>query len=184
MLLPEALLVFIVDRSQEIVKVHNDVHEGVDESHEDRVPAAEVFDAEKGQGNHTCVVIDVQERHMVLLLLQHEEHRVQKVNDFGQEIQVAHLGDLHGVIIVRVIDGLAGETVALAVGMVITHDGDVRADHYLQQIVVLDDRVELHWLPVLHEFGPPHQDEVQVGRDDRHRLEWIRHQEHVAHTSI
>lgn len=97
---------------------------------------------------------------------------------------MADFSDLHGVIIVRVIDRLAEETVALAVGVVITSNGNVRADHHLQQIVIFDECIQLHGLPVFHELGPPTQYEVQVRSDDRNWLERIRHQQHVAYSNI
>lgn len=73
---PQVFLEFWSHRGQHIVKVHDDVHEGVDDANEGSVTAGEVFGAAPGYHRHDGVVVQVQERYLVILFPQDEEDRV------------------------------------------------------------------------------------------------------------
>lgn len=76
MLPPQVFLEFWSHRGQHIVEVHDDVDEGVDDSDEGSVSAGEVLGASPGNHWHDGVVVQVQERYLVILFPKDEEDRV------------------------------------------------------------------------------------------------------------
>lgn len=184
-LLPLALLPLAVHRGEIVVKIHDDVHERVDRAHEHRVSASEVFRANPGERHHSSVVIDVQERDVRLLLLQHEEDGVEEIEDLREEVEMSALGEHHRVVICGwVVDRLAEPVVALTEAVIICGHCDVRANRHLEQIVVLYDAVELEGLAFLHELRSPFQHKVEVHGEQGHRLEGVRDQKLVANPDI
>lgn len=104
---PEVLLVLRAQRGQEVVGVHDDVHEGVEEAEEGRVPAGGELHAEPHRHRHHAVVDHVQGGDVVVLLTQDEEdlatantrileiaismlgfwsHRIQELREFGEVV--------------------------------------------------------------------------------------------------
>lgn len=76
MLPPQVFLEFWSHRGQHVVEVHDDVHEGVDNADEGSVSAGEVLGATPRDHRHDGVVVQVQERYLVILFPQDEEDRV------------------------------------------------------------------------------------------------------------
>lgn len=70
------------------------MHEGVDEAYEDAVSAGIVLGAAPADHRHHGVVVQVQEGHLVVLLPQHEEDRVQELGHLRQEVDVDPSGHL------------------------------------------------------------------------------------------
>lgn len=89
MLPPQVFLELWSHSREHVVEVHHDVHERVDDADEGAVTAWEVFRAAPRNHRHDRVVIQVQERHLIVLLSQHEEDRVEKFRKLGNEVHVA-----------------------------------------------------------------------------------------------
>uniref|UniRef100_A0A182M0S1 Uncharacterized protein n=1 Tax=Anopheles culicifacies TaxID=139723 RepID=A0A182M0S1_9DIPT len=73
---------------EEVIGVHDHVHEGVDEAHKHTVTTGEPFDATPNQHHHAGVMIHVQEANLVLFLAQYEEDRVQQIEYFHEKVVV------------------------------------------------------------------------------------------------
>lgn len=77
-------------------------------------------------------MVHVQEGHMWVFLLQHKEHGVDQVADFGEEVVVSDLGDSYGCRIVGVVNRLAENTVASRETEAIALDHDVCTESHLK----------------------------------------------------
>lgn len=73
---PQVFLEFGSHGCQHVVEVHDDVHEGVDDADEGAVSSGEVLGASPRDHRHDGVVVQVQERYLVILFPQDEEDRV------------------------------------------------------------------------------------------------------------
>lgn len=71
---PQIVLVLGIKCRQQIVTVHDHVHETVERSHEDTVTPRKVLNAVPGQQDHSRVMVHVQEGDLVLFLAQHKEY--------------------------------------------------------------------------------------------------------------
>ena len=69
------------ERGQEVVDVHDDVDEGVEERAEALVAAGHEATGLPGEEGHDAVVDHVQRRHVVVLLAQDEEERVEELSE-------------------------------------------------------------------------------------------------------
>lgn len=63
---------------QQVVRVHDDVDEGIQEAEERAVTAGGEFNSEPDRHRHTTVMDDVKRRHVAILLPQHEENLKRK----------------------------------------------------------------------------------------------------------
>lgn len=70
---PDVLLVLWAHRRDHVVEVHDDMHEGVEESEEGRVTTWREFQAHPDREGHDSVVDYVQRRDLLVLLAQNEE---------------------------------------------------------------------------------------------------------------
>lgn len=153
---------------------HQYVYKTVDQPHEHRVTASNIFHADPGQCHHPSVVVDMQKGNVSLLLLQHKEHRIKEINDLREEVIVRHFRDLHLVEVLRgIIDGLTEPTVALSETVVIALDKNERAHCDLKEIVAFYDGVQFVRLAVLHVFWTPVEHKVEVDCNDRNGLKRI-----------
>lgn len=73
---PQVLLHVRTHGGQHVISVHEDVNEGVDKAQQSSMSAGKVFNANKSADRHECVMIDVQEGHLSLILSQDKEHGV------------------------------------------------------------------------------------------------------------
>lgn len=89
MLPPQVFLELWSHSRKHVVEVHHDVHERVDNADEGSVPAWEVFCATPRDHGHDGVMVQMQERHLVVLLSQHKEDRIEQLREFGYEVNVA-----------------------------------------------------------------------------------------------
>lgn len=74
---PDVLLEAGSHGGQHVVRVHDDVDEGVDDADERAVPAGVVLGGSPGDHGHHGVVVHVQEGNLAILFAQDEEHSVQ-----------------------------------------------------------------------------------------------------------
>jgi len=91
---PQVLLHLGAHRGQHVVGVHEDVHEGVQESKEGRVAAGRELDAPPDGHGHDAVVDHVQRGHLVVPLAHHEEERVEELGELGEVVPPATLSGL------------------------------------------------------------------------------------------
>lgn len=81
---PQVLLVLRPHGCQHVVRVHDDVHERIDETHEYKMTTGHEPGPDPTHVQHERVVVQMEERHLAGLLPQHEEHRVQELGHFSQ----------------------------------------------------------------------------------------------------
>lgn len=79
---PEEALELGSHGGEQVVRVHDDVHEGVEQAEEGAVAAGGELDAEPHRHRHAAVVDHVQGGHLAGLLSQNEEH-LREGNDIG-----------------------------------------------------------------------------------------------------
>lgn len=91
---PQILLHFGSHRREQIVGIHNDVYERVDEAQQGAMAAGKVLHADERAHGHQCVMIQMQERDLTLLLAQHKEHGVQQFADLGNVVKPHGAGHL------------------------------------------------------------------------------------------
>lgn len=97
MLLPPQVLLHVRSHGGEhVVRVHEDVDEGVDQAQERAMATRKVLDANQAADGHQRVVVDVQEGDLALVLTQHEEDRVHEFDDFAHVVQPHSTGHLWG----------------------------------------------------------------------------------------
>lgn len=109
---PQVLLVFGSHGGEKVVRVHDDVHERVEQTEESSVSARGEFHSPPNGGRHETVVDHVQVRDLVELFAQHEEDGVKELGELAEEVPPAELDDHQLVGIVRIVDRLATKTVA------------------------------------------------------------------------
>lgn len=89
MLPPQVLLELWSHSREHVVEVHHDVHERVDNADECSMSTREVFCAAPRDHGHDGVMVQMQERYLVVLLSQHKEDRIEQFREFGYEVNVA-----------------------------------------------------------------------------------------------
>jgi hypothetical protein len=85
---PQRLLQLWLKGGEEVVRVHDDVNETVDDEQQSGMRCVQVFVVDPRRQHHAGMVVSVQERYLVVLLAQHKKNRVQQVHDFREEVQV------------------------------------------------------------------------------------------------
>ena len=109
---PQVLLEPWAERCQQVVRVHDDVDEGVKRAEERSVTTGNEFHPPPNSGWHDSVVDDVQGGDLIVLFAQHEEESVHELGELGEVVPPAQLGDDQLLGIVRIVNHLASETVA------------------------------------------------------------------------
>lgn len=71
---PDVLAVFGSEGGDEVVRVHDDVYEGVEETDYYALGTGQVLQVAPGEQRGYGVVIDVEERHLVVFLTEDEEY--------------------------------------------------------------------------------------------------------------
>ncbi len=108
--------VFLVSRShgsQQVVCVHDDVHKRVERAEEGGVAAGGESHTPPNRRRHNAVVDYVQVGDLVELLAQHKEDGVGEFGELAEVVPPAQVHHHQLVRVVRVIDRLARQTVAI-----------------------------------------------------------------------
>jgi len=63
------------------------VHSGVEDSNDHALLPGSILQVAPGEEHRDCVMVDVQEGHLVILLAQHKERRVQQIDDLREEVE-------------------------------------------------------------------------------------------------
>lgn len=109
---PEAGLHAGVLRRQEVVEVHDHVHEGVEEGQGVEVAPGAVEPAQDiAAQDHEDVVVDVEEGDLLVALPQDEEHGVQQIDDLVEDVGEVH-GALQSLVLVAMGEALDALQVA------------------------------------------------------------------------
>jgi len=164
---PEELLVLGTQRSHGVVRVHDHVHERVDQCVEGSQSPSGELDSPPPSESHQGVMKHVQEGNVLVFLPCYEEVRVQELNVLGQpevEADVQHpqrLGRV-GVIALLTHQGVPGPPTR--------HQKlieKVRREHHHHQVVPENELPDVERLPVPHEplAGKKHNEEVGEGGD-------------------
>lgn len=85
---PQILLHLRSEGGEEVVGVHDDVHERVDPANEGAMSARIVLGGAPADHGHDSVMIDMQERHLTIVLAQHKEDRVEQFGYLGQIVNI------------------------------------------------------------------------------------------------
>ena len=118
---PKGLLQLWLEGGQEVVRVHDHVHPGVDQPQEGGVAAGEEFARNERSKDHSRVVVYMQEGDLVRLFPKNEKHRVQKIDNFQDEIHVSDVDQFHLGLRVLIVQWLAPQRkVILTVGVLVT----------------------------------------------------------------
>lgn len=83
---PEVLLELGSEGREQVVRVHYDVYEGVEQSEEGTVATWSELDAEPHGHGHATVVNDVQRRHLTSFFAHHEEERIEELRELGEVV--------------------------------------------------------------------------------------------------
>jgi len=142
--------------TKHVITVHAYVHERIQQGAEERLATGRVFSTEPPVEDHRAVVIDVEERHLVIFLAQNEKDRVGQIDDFREEIPPGNIGHPERERIDCEIDGLAGQVVSGQIGAGEELVKHVTGQSHLESIVNHQDPFQLKWLPVLHPARAQH----------------------------
>lgn len=85
---PQILLHLRSEGGEEVVGVHDDVHERVDPANEGAMSAGIVLGGAPADHGHHSVMIHMQERHLTIVLAQHKEDRVEQFGYLGQIVNI------------------------------------------------------------------------------------------------
>lgn len=108
---PQVLLILGAHGGQQVVRVHDDVNEGVEHSEERSVATGREFDTPPNGGRHDAVVNHMQIGDLVKLFTQNEKDGVQELGEFAEIIPPTHVNHNQFVGIVGIVNRLAAETV-------------------------------------------------------------------------
>lgn len=86
---PQILLEFWSHGGQHVVEVHDNVHKWVDDANESSVSTWVILGTSPRNHRHDSVVIQMQERHLIVLLSKHKENCVKQFRELGDEVHVA-----------------------------------------------------------------------------------------------
>lgn len=162
---PEILLHLWSEGRQEVVGVHDDVHKGVDPANEGAVAARIVLGGAPADHGHDCVMIDVQECHLAIVLTQHKEDRVQQLGDLGQIVDVDDACLAVRLGRTRPIDRLTAPAVILPNDHALVHHPD--AERHLEEVVDEQRALQLEGFAVAHKARTPRQHKVQIEAQNR-----------------
>lgn len=168
---PQVLLHVRADGRQAVVRVHDDVDEGVHQADEEGLSSGQIFDSRPPVEDHGGMVVHVKEGDLVVLLPQDEKDRVTELYDLGEEEPPAGSGHPHcqrtGAIVHRLTEvavvGEPGRDQEL-----MEHVGR-QADH--GEVVNNEDGSEVDGLPVFHQAGSK-PDHTEVEKEDESHGNW------------
>lgn len=85
---PQELLHLRSHGGEQVIAVHNNVHEGVDEANRHSLLSKRVLQVVIGPQDHNGVMVNVQEGDLSLVLAQDKEDRVQELNNLRDVVPV------------------------------------------------------------------------------------------------
>ncbi|KAL3200668.1 hypothetical protein MRX96_012948 [Rhipicephalus microplus] len=172
---PQVLLHAGSEAGEEVIGVHDGMHEDVEREAECRLTLGSEAGVEPDVDDHDGVVDDMELGHLIELLAQNEEDGV-------QEIGVSP-GDENPAVLVKLevmLWGLSGQALAQ---QAVRSSGQVRGNENHKDgddvhddqgdVVHADDVCDLKWFPVLHPSRTGNLDEVQVGDQHQRDEKWI-----------
>lgn len=98
-----------LEGGQEVVSIHDDMHQGVDKSQQRDVASAHELGREVRAKDHSRVMVYVEEGDLPVLLPQHEKDRVQEIKDLEREIKVGDVDELSFRVRVLVVQQLTAQ---------------------------------------------------------------------------
>lgn len=166
---PQVLLHLGTDGGEEVVGVHDDVHDGVHADSEDGMAVAAEVQEQPAAEHDQKVVDDVEERDLRVLLAKDEEHGVHEVGDPDEAVPPGQPQDGHVCLCRRaVVDALAEEVVLTAeVRQRQQAHGEVRVGEHREGVVQQYGPLEVVRLAVLHPAGSGELGEVHVPDEQR-----------------
>lgn len=84
---PQILLVLRSHGGDHIVEIHNDMHTGVENANDDALFAGRILQIAPREEHCDRMMVDVQERDLIVLLAQHKERGVQQIDDLREEVE-------------------------------------------------------------------------------------------------
>jgi len=84
---PQVLLVLGSHCGHHVVEVHDNVHARVENANDYALLAGSVLQVAPGEEHRDGVMVHVEERHLVVLLAQHKERRVQQIDDLREKVE-------------------------------------------------------------------------------------------------
>lgn len=121
-LLPAEIFLILGSKcGHKIIKVHDDMHQRVDESEEASMTARRVAKSRPQTHRQDAVVDDVENGHLVGFLAQHKENRVEKVDEFRDVEPPADVNHAESSLVVGVVNRLADEAVFAAEPSIAAH---------------------------------------------------------------
>jgi len=134
----------------------------VEEPTEGGVTSSDKPDPKPGGEGHDAVVDHVEGGQVAELLTEQEEEGVDEVNELGEEIPPSHVGSIQPILGVAEVHRLAQPVVLPSqpesAGLLEYPD----TEQGLEQVVHDHQVLYVEGLPVLHEPGPRHSDDVVV----------------------
>ena len=110
---PEILLETRAHGRQQIVKIHDAVHQSVESRRKSTLTARHEPEADEARQNHDEVVENVEESDLIVFLAQDEKDGVEKIDQLGHVKAITQQDFLQKILAIGVIHRLANETVAV-----------------------------------------------------------------------
>ncbi|KAL1430543.1 hypothetical protein MTO96_014974 [Rhipicephalus appendiculatus] len=154
------------ERGEEVVGVHEDVHERVEAHDEHAVRLRAVRQRQPHVPRDDQVVNDVERAHLFVLLAEHEEHRV---GQLGKLEHVEPPGEAHDLQVRRgdaQVQVLQEGVAQVPVGEFGEAHDEEGAEQSGQKVVGQDAELQVERLAVQHPAWAAHLDEVDVGYSD------------------
>lgn len=96
MLLPPKVLLHLrPEGCEHIVRVHEDMDEGIDNTHKSSVTTWCETDSDPTTEWHHRMVVEMEKRNLAIFLSQYEEHGVQELEYLHEEVKVCAIGYLY-----------------------------------------------------------------------------------------
>ncbi|CAN7998911.1 unnamed protein product, partial [Ixodes hexagonus] len=164
---PEVRLQRRPERREEVVRIHNHVHQAVDADADHHLSFGAKREPDPAVPDDDAVMDDVESRHLSVLLAEHKEHGVHKLAHPNVEVPPARGQQSHGLLRHLEVDaGAQPAVVALEIGVAEEEDHEGHVDDHHGHVVEANDGLEFVRLPVLHPFGSLVLDEVDVEGQD------------------
>lgn len=93
---PKVLLHVRADRSQAVIRVHDDVNEGVYKADEERLSSSHILHSRPPVEDHGAMMVNMKKSQLTVLLPQDEEERVAELDDLREEKPPTNPGHPHG----------------------------------------------------------------------------------------
>lgn len=85
---PDISLVLRTESRHQVVRIHHDVYDGIDEAGEDGMAAGQPFGTHPRQHHHAGVMVHMQKGYLSILFAQNKKYGVGQIGNFQYEIRV------------------------------------------------------------------------------------------------